>query len=86
MKKMDLLSVGCIAYIVDSLNFIIKFLKKKMCGKLSNWNIGRNNIFGLQEKKNWHDFKGTHFITPHMQSIIIIVLCTSVTDRANNEY
>lgn len=51
MKKMDLLSVGCIAYIVDSLNFIIKFLKKKMCGKLSNWNIGRNNIFGLQEKK-----------------------------------
>lgn len=56
-----------------------------MCGKLSKWNIGRNNIFGLQEK-NWHDFKGTHFITPHVQSIIIITLCTSVTDRVNNEY
>lgn len=57
-----------------------------MCGKLSNWNIGRNNIFGLQEKKTWHDFKGTHFITPHVQSIIVIALCTSVADKVNNEY
>lgn len=54
MKKMGLFSFGCIAYIVVSLIFIIKFfiyIFFLMCGKLSNWNIGRNNIFGLQEKK-----------------------------------
>lgn len=54
MKKMGLFSFGCIAYIVVSLIFIIKlfiYLFILMCGKLNNWNIGRNNIFGLQEKK-----------------------------------
>lgn len=56
-----------------------------MCGKLWDWNIGRNNIFGLQ-RKNWQDFKGTNLITLHVQSIKIIALFTSVTARVNNEY
>lgn len=51
MKKMDLFSFGCIAYIVVSLIFIIKLFFFFKCVANSNWNIGRNNIFRLQEKK-----------------------------------